>query len=257
MARICLQISGGSCDNRVVSNLVQAMTLKTGDRLGRYEILAPLGAGGMGEARAASALDHPNICTVYEIDETEEGRLFIAMAFYGGETLKKRIERGPLPIDEAIGVAIQVAEGLRRAHETGIVHRDIKPANVIVTARSEAKIVDFGLAKLAGEFGLTQTGSTVGTPHYMSPEQARGDQVGPATDIWSLGVVLYEMVTGQRPFHGESGDAGAFRPISVPLWLSSGGRVVLPAPCSMFPAPGGRGVCVHLRAVLSYLRSSA
>jgi serine/threonine-protein kinase len=161
----------------------------------------------MREARAASALDHPNICTVYEVDETEQGRLFIAMAFYDGETLKKRIERGPLPIDEAISFAIQIADGLQRAHEEEIVHRDIKPANVIVTERDEVKVVDFGLAKLAGEFGLTQTGSTVGTPHYMSPEQARGNEVGPQTDIWSLGVVLHEMVTGRRPFRGESGDA--------------------------------------------------
>jgi TolB-like protein/Flp pilus assembly protein TadD/predicted Ser/Thr protein kinase len=161
----------------------------------------------MREAKAASALDHPNICNIHEIDETDEGRLFIAMAYYEGDTLKKRIERGPLPINEAIGLATQVAEGLQRAHEAGIVHRDIKPANVIITERGEAKIVDFGLAKLAGEFGLTRTGSTVGTPHYMSPEQARGDEVGPATDIWSLGVVLYEMVSGVRPFRGESGDA--------------------------------------------------
>jgi serine/threonine-protein kinase len=161
----------------------------------------------MREAKSASALDHPNICTVYEVDETEQGRLFIAMAYYEGDTLKKRIEQGPLPINEAIGLAIQVAEGLQRAHEAGIVHRDIKPANVIITERAEAKIVDFGLAKLAGEFGLTRTGSTVGTPHYMSPEQARGDEVGPATDIWSLGVVLYEIVTGVRPFRGESADA--------------------------------------------------
>jgi TolB-like protein/Tfp pilus assembly protein PilF len=161
----------------------------------------------MREAKAASALDHPNICNIHEIDETDEGQLFIAMAFYEGDTLKKRIEQGPLPVNEAIGVAIQVAEGVQRAHEAGIVHRDIKPANVIITERGEAKIVDFGLAKLAGEFGLTRTGSTVGTPHYMSPEQARGDEVGPATDIWSLGVVLYEMVSGVRPFRGESGDA--------------------------------------------------
>jgi TolB-like protein/Flp pilus assembly protein TadD len=166
----------------------------------------------MREAQAASALDHPNICVTHEIDETDEGRLFIAMAFYEGDTLKKRLEQGPLPINEAIGLAIQVAEGLQRAHEAGIVHRDIKPANVIITERGEAKIVDFGLAKLAGEFGLTRTGSTVGTPHYMSPEQARGDEVGPATDIWSLAVVVYDMVTGQRPFQGAN-DAAVVRAI--------------------------------------------
>jgi non-specific serine/threonine protein kinase len=161
----------------------------------------------MREARAASALDHPNICTIHEIDETDEGRLFIAMAYYEGDTLKQRIEQGPLPISEAVGLAIQVAEGLQSAHEAGIVHRDIKPANVINTERGKAKIVDFGLAKLAGEFGLTRTGSTMGTPHYMSPEQARGDEVGPATDIWSLGAVLYEIVSSVKPFRGETGDA--------------------------------------------------
>ncbi len=218
------------------------MSLSVGDQVGRYEILEHLGGGGMGvvykardlrlkrtvalkflppewsrdpgarerfmrEARAASALDHPNICTVYEVDETEEGRLFIAMAFCEGETLKKRIERGPLPIGEAVILAIQIAEGLQRAHEEGIVHRDIKPANVIVTERGEVRIVDFGLAKLAGEFGLTQAGATVGTPQYMSPEQARGEDIGPATDIWSLGVVLFELAAGVVPFRGESSDA--------------------------------------------------
>jgi TolB-like protein/Tfp pilus assembly protein PilF/predicted Ser/Thr protein kinase len=161
----------------------------------------------MREAKAASALDHPNICNIHEIDETDEGRLFIAMAFYEGETLKKRIERGPLPIRDAVDLAVHTAEGLTKAHEQGITHRDIKPANILLTSEGDVKIVDFGLAKLAGEHGLTRTGSTVGTPHYMSPEQARCDEVGPATDIWSLGVVLYEMVSGVRPFRGENGDA--------------------------------------------------
>jgi TolB-like protein/Flp pilus assembly protein TadD/predicted Ser/Thr protein kinase len=159
------------------------------------------------EARAASTLDHPHICNIHEIDETEEGRLFIVMAFYEGETLKKRIERGPLPIADAVDFAIHAAEGLAKAHEQGITHRDIKPANLLITGEGELKIVDFGLAKLAGEQGLTRTGSTVGTPHYMSPEQALSQEIGPDTDIWSLGVVLYEMVSGVRPFRGESGDA--------------------------------------------------
>jgi TolB-like protein/tRNA A-37 threonylcarbamoyl transferase component Bud32/Flp pilus assembly protein TadD len=155
------------------------------------------------EARAASALDHPNICTIYEVDETLEGQLYLAMAFYDGETLEERIYRGPLPPSEAIGIALQVARGLGRAHETGIIHRDIKPANIIITPRGEAKIVDFGLAKLAGQVGLTRNGSSMGTPTYMSPEQADGKPVDARTDIWSLGVVLYEMVTGKKPFVGE------------------------------------------------------
>jgi serine/threonine protein kinase/cytochrome c-type biogenesis protein CcmH/NrfG len=155
------------------------------------------------EARTASALDHPNICTIYEVDETLEGQLYLAMAFYDGETLEERIFRGPLPSAEAIGIALQVASGLARAHESGIIHRDIKPANIIITPRGEAKIVDFGLAKLAGQVGLTRNGASMGTPTYMSPEQAEGQGVDARTDVWSLGVVLYEMVTGKKPFEGD------------------------------------------------------
>jgi serine/threonine protein kinase len=160
------------------------------------------------EAKAASGLDHPNICTIYEIDETtegqaEDGRMFIAMAYYEGETLKKKIERGPLPLDEAINLAIQVAQGLQCAHEAGITHRDVKPANIMITNRGEVKIVDFGLAKLAGRTKLTKDGMTLGTVAYMSPEQARGEEVDHRTDIWSLGVVLYEMICGRMPFRGE------------------------------------------------------
>lgn len=155
------------------------------------------------EAKAASALDHPNICTVHEIGEAEDGRLFISMACYEGESLRDRLRRGPIPIDEALDLAIQVGEGLTAAHSKGIVHRDIKPANLLVTLEGRIKIVDFGLAKSVGTAQLTKTGSTIGTAAYMSPEQARGDDVGSQTDIWSLGVVLYEMLTGKRPFRGE------------------------------------------------------
>jgi eukaryotic-like serine/threonine-protein kinase len=158
------------------------------------------------EARAASALDHPNICTIHEVGETDDGQLFLVMTCYDGETLKRKIERGPLPIDEAVDIAKQIAQGLAKAHRLGIVHRDIKPANIMLTSDGIVKILDFGLAKLAGAAGLTRAGFCLGTPAYMSPEQARGE-VDHRTDLWSLGVVLYEMVTGTAPFSGDSDQA--------------------------------------------------
>jgi serine/threonine-protein kinase len=148
-------------------------------------------------------LDHNNVCVIYEIDEAEDGQLFLAMACYEGETLKKRIERGPLPLDDALDITRQVAEGLTKAHERDIVHRDIKPANIFITEDGVVKILDFGLAKLAGQTLLTKTGTTLGTAGYMSPEQARGDETDQRTDLWCLGVVLYEMMTGQLPFKGD------------------------------------------------------
>ena len=155
------------------------------------------------EAKAASALDHANIGAIYEIDETQAGETFIAMAYYEGETLRERIDRGDMEIDEALGVVGQVAGGLERAHEAGIVHRDIKPSNIIMTGHGEAKIIDFGLAKLAGGTKLTKEGSTFGTAAYMSPEQALGDETDHRSDIFSLGVLFYEMLAGERPFRGE------------------------------------------------------
>ncbi|MHC4331465.1 MAG: protein kinase domain-containing protein, partial [Planctomycetota bacterium] len=154
------------------------------------------------EAKAAAALNHSNICTVHEIDEAE-GQSFIAMEYVDGEDLKARIESGPLKLDEAVSLAIQVAEGLRMAHEREIVHRDIKPANIMVTSEGQVKIMDFGLAKSHGRTQLTQAGTTLGTVAYMSPEQARGEDVDPRSDIWSLGAVFYEMITGQKPFKGD------------------------------------------------------
>ena len=214
------------------------MTLDADTSLGPYRVLDKLGEGGMGvvylaedprlnrqvaikvlppdmtrdttakqrflqEAKAASALDHPNICNIHEINETADGRLYLVMAHYEGETLKERIARGALALEDTIDIASQVGQGLAEAHRAGIVHRDVKPANLLVTKSGVVKILDFGLAKLVGEDSVTQAG-TVGTVAYMSPEQARGAAFDHRTDIWSLGVVLYEMLTGELPFQGDN-----------------------------------------------------
>jgi serine/threonine protein kinase/tetratricopeptide (TPR) repeat protein len=151
------------------------------------------------EAQAAAALEHPNICTIYETDEAD-GRTFIAMSYIEGQSLKDKLSEGPLDIDEAKDIAKQVAEGLREAHEKGIIHRDIKPANIMLTEKGQAKITDFGLAKLSWGADLTKPATIMGTIAYMSPEQAKGEKVDHRTDIWSLGAMLYEMLSGERPF---------------------------------------------------------
>jgi serine/threonine protein kinase/tetratricopeptide (TPR) repeat protein len=209
-----------------------------GETVSHYKIVEKLGEGGMGvvykaldttlerhvaikflpsrlqsdkkakkrfaqEAKAASALNNSNIAVIHEIDETPEGHMFIVMAYYDGRTLKDKLEDGPLPVDEAVKIVSQIASGLAAAHEKNIFHRDIKPANILITQGGEIKLADFGLAKLAGQTKLTKTGTTVGTVSYMSPEQAGGREVDARSDIFSLGVVLYELLTGELPFPGD------------------------------------------------------
>ena len=207
-----------------------------GTTVAHYEVLAKLGGGGMGvvytarnvrlgqivalkflppqwshdesakqrflrEAQAASATNHRNICTIHDIETAADGQLFIVMAYYQGETLKQKLEAGALPVEEAVEIAAQVAEGLAKAHSEGIVHRDIKPGNLMLVD-GDVKILDFGLAKFANALQLTIEGSTLGTVAYMSPEQTRGEEADTRSDVWSLGVVLYEMLAGALPFKG-------------------------------------------------------
>jgi len=161
------------------------------------------------EAQAAATLLHPHVATIFDLEQAE-GRNFIVMEFIDGKSLKERIASSPLKLDEALDLAIQTAEGLHAAYEKGIVHRDIKSANIMMTSKGEAKITDFGLAKLTGRTQLTKSGTTLGTIAYMSPEQLQGESVDRRTDIWSLGVVIYEMLTGRLPFKGEYDQAVAY-----------------------------------------------
>ncbi len=224
-----------------LSTQVRSVADLEGETVLHYEILEKLGGGGMGvvykardsrlgrtvalkflsthllsdpeakkrfqvEAQAAASLDHPNLCTIHEIGETDDGGLFIAMTYYEGETLQHRIARGRISVEEALEITAQMSRGLARAAERGIIHRDIKPGNLMLTTDGTVKIVDFGLAKMLGG-ELTQTGARMGTVSYMSPEQTRGDAVDQRTDVWSVGIVLYEMLSGQRPFRGGSDQA--------------------------------------------------
>ena len=208
-----------------------------GQTISHYKILAKLGEGGMGvvykaedlnlrrtvalkflsekalankqdrarfqrEAQAAAALDHSNICTVYEIEEAE-GKVFIVMAYVDGPSLSKLVKSGPLPPEEAVDIGTQIAQGLQEAHESKIVHRDIKSANILLSSKGQVKIGDFGIALLVDRSRITRSGTSLGTLAYMSPEQALGKRADRRTDIWSLGVVLYEMLAGRLPFGGE------------------------------------------------------
>ncbi|HZL92792.1 MAG TPA: serine/threonine-protein kinase, partial [Vicinamibacterales bacterium] len=215
-----------------------------GQTIGSYVIVARVGGGGMGvvyqardtrlgrtvalkflppqwshddearqrfvrEAQAASATSHPNICTIHDIETAPDGQLFIVMAYYEGQTLKQRLASGPLTIDEALDIATQIADGLAKAHAQNVVHRDIKPGNVMLT-EDGVRIVDFGLATFADALKLTAEHSTLGTAAYMSPEQVRGLAADARSDVWAVGVILYETLTGRVPFQGSHAEAIAY-----------------------------------------------
>src|SRR5918997_1695214 len=206
----------------------------------RYRLVRPLGSGGMAdvylahdsildrdialkvmstryasddefverfkrEAQSAAALSHPNIVSIFDRGESEDGTYYIAMEYLPGGTLKDRImSKGALPPRTAAAVALQIAEALQVAHERGVIHRDIKPHNILITESGDVKVTDFGIARAASSSTMTRTGSILGTAHYISPEQAMGEPVGPASDLYSLGIVLYEMLTGELPYDADT-----------------------------------------------------
>jgi len=265
-----------------------------GRTVSHYEIVARLGGGGMGvvyrardrkldrsvalkfiapelrrdskvrrrflhEARAASGLDHPNICTIHEIAETDDGRLFIVMAAYDGETLRTRIGRGSVPDREALAIAEQIASALAVAHERGIVHRDVKPENVYLTREGVVKLLDFGLARTT-DGRMSGAGTEGGTVAYMSPEQARGARADQRSDVWALGVILFELLAGARPFGGadagailrailtEEPDLAASRPDLPPATVAVVHRALTRDPASRFANAG------QLHAALRHAR---
>lgn len=208
----------------------------TGTQVGAFAVLEPIGKGGMGvvyrgrdaargrdvaikllaapsrkgsraearllaEAQAVAAVDHPAICGLIETGQLPDGRTFLVLPYYEGETLKARLARGALPAADAVRIAAEIARGLAAAHRRGIIHRDIKPGNLMLGSDGQVRILDFGIAKLSG-LQLTRTGERPGTVHYMSPEQALGASVDARADLWALGVVLFEMLAGKRPFEG-------------------------------------------------------
>ena len=215
------------------------------------------------EARSVAQLSHPNIVTVIDRGESD-GQQYIVFEYVDGESLKQLVDRtGPLPARRAIELGLQVAEALAFAHNAGLVHRDVKPQNVLVTEDGEAKVTDFGIARsLDVEHGVTQTGTVLGTSNYLSPEQARGQTVTPATDVYSLGVVLYELLTGEVPFPGENFVAVAMKHINeeppsllerrpdVPMRLVAAiDRALAKDPDQRFPSMGA--FCTELRACLA------
>lgn len=228
-------------DNQAPESAAANSRSMIGEQVGPYIIESIIGAGGMGmihkakdtrldrfvaikclpahltvnnqnrerflnEAKAVSRLDHHNICSLYDIGETDDEQLYIAMPFYDGYTLDKRMKHGPMALDDTIAVFLQICDGLQAAHNNGIVHRDIKPANVIVTTEGMVKILDFGVAKING-VDLTSTGVSLGTVAYMSPEQLCGEAIDARTDIWALGIMFYEMLIGERPYKGDQAPA--------------------------------------------------
>ncbi len=236
----------------------------TGQTISHYKILDKLGEGGMGvvykaedtrldrpvalkflpthllgdaevrkrferEAKASAALSHSNVCTVHEIDEAD-GKTFIAMEFIEGKSLDSTIAEGPLKIEQALDIAQQVAKGLEAAHKKGIVHRDIKPQNIMIADDGHVTIMDFGLAQLTQASLLTRPDQTMGTTFYMSPEQTEGSGTDHRTDIWALGVVIYEMITSQRPFKGDYDKAVMYSILNEEPEPITGLRTGVPVP---------------------------